>query len=97
LTNFVFIKYFSDGKAGLISKSKEDIRLIADVARKMGMAVEYPIGDDIQMVEEPESLAEWDKLLPEQQQGLLDALDDVKNNGGKPHSEIMKVMRKKYE
>lgn len=81
----------------LKSKSKEDIRLIADVARKMGITVEYSFNEDIAMVEEPEALAEWERLSPEQQQGLLDAIEDVRANGGKPHSEVMKAMRKKYE
>ncbi len=81
----------------LMSELKEDIKLIADVARKMGITVEYPVDEEIRMVEEPEALAEWERLSPEQQQGILDAIEDVKANGGKPHSEVMKAMRKKYE
>ncbi|MEL1243188.1 hypothetical protein AAEO56_02845 [Flavobacterium sp. DGU11] len=81
----------------LKSKSKEDIRLIADVARKMGITVEYSFNEDIAMVEEPEALAEWERLSPEQQQGLLDAIDELDAGNGEDSEDIIREFRKKYE
>ena len=82
----------------LKGKSKEDMRLIADLAVKIGMTIEYiPDEDEVHTFNEPESLAAWDRLSPNQQQGLLDAIDDFEANGGKKHTDVMKAMRKKYE
>lgn len=81
----------------LKSKSREDIKLLAELARKMGITVEYLTNEDVPAVQEPESLAEWDRLTPNQQKGILDAIEDVNNNGGRSHEEVMKAMRKKYE
>ena len=79
-------------------KSKEDMRLIADLALKIGMTIEYiPDEEHISTLHEPESLAEWNRLSPNQQQGLLDAIDDFEANGGKKNSDVMKAVRKKYE
>lgn len=75
----------------LLSNSKEDIKLIADLARKIGITIEYNTSsDESSVVTEPENRAEWDKLSINQQQGLLDAIEDVKTNGGKPHEDVMK-------
>lgn len=82
----------------LRSESKENLKLLADLARKMGVEVEYTEGDDdLQSVTEPEALAEWDRLTIEQQQGLIDALEDVKKNGGRSHDEVMRDIRSRYE
>lgn len=82
----------------LRSESKENIKLLADVARKMGVEVEYAFGnDDPNGVAEPEALAEWNELTTEQHQGLVDALEDVKKNGGRSHEDVMRDMRKRYE
>jgi len=82
----------------LKGKSKEDMRLIADLAVKIGMTIEYIPDEDVtSTLNEPESLAEWERLSPNQQQGLLDAIDDFEANGGKKNSDVMKAMRKKYE
>ena len=82
----------------LKGKSKEDMRLIADLAIKIGMTVEYVHDEDsYTTVNEPEALSEWNNLSANQQQGLLDAIEDVKLNGGKKHVDVMKAMRKKYE
>lgn len=82
----------------LKGKSKEDMRLIANLAIKIGMTVEYvPDENSYTTVNEPEALAEWGNLSANQQQGLLDAIEDVKLNGGNKHEDVMKAMRKKYE
>ena len=82
----------------LKGKSKEDMRLIADLAVKIGMTIEYIPDEDMPyMLNEPESLAEWNRLSPNQQKGLLDAIDDFETNGGKKNDDVMKAMRKKYE
>jgi len=67
----------------LKGKSKEDMKLIADLAIKIGMTVEYvPDEDEFTTVNEPEALAEWGNLSKNQQQGLpisenIDENDDV--------------------
>lgn len=82
----------------LRSESKEDIKLIADVARRMGVEVEYAFDEDnLNGVAEPEALAEWNELTAEQHQGLIDALEDVKKNGGRSHEDVMRDMRRRYE
>jgi argininosuccinate lyase len=81
----------------LKGKSKEDIALIASLAAKMGLTVEHLPDEIAYTVQEPDALAEWGTLSAEQQQGIYDALEDVKLNGGKSHDEVMTAMRKKYE
>ena len=82
----------------LLNGKKEDMKLIANLAMRLGMTIEYvPDEDSYATINEPEALAEWGNLSKNQQQGLLDAVEDVKLNGGKKHEDVMKAMRKKYE
>ena len=82
----------------LLNGKREDMKLIADLAIKIGITVEYlPDKNTYNTVNEPEALAEWGNLSANQQQGLLDAIEDVKLNGGKKHEDVMQAMRKKYE
>ena len=82
----------------LKGKSKEDMRLIADLAIKIGMTVEY-VPDEISYttVNEPEALAEWNNLSANQQQGLLDAIDELDAGKGEDSEDIIREFRKKYE
>ena len=78
-------------------KSKEDMRLIADLAVKIGMTIEYIPDEDMPyMLNEPESLAEWNRLSPNQQKGLLDAIAELETGLGIPSEIVMKEMREKY-
>ena len=38
----------------------------------------------------------WGKLTEEQQQGILDAIDEIDYGKGIPHEKIMEDIRKKY-
>ncbi|MCR5862861.1 hypothetical protein LRS05_12290 [Flavobacterium sp. J372] len=82
----------------LRSESKENIKLLADLARKIGVEVEYTDGnDDLQSVAEPEELAEWNRLTPAQQQGLIDAYEDGKVSDGEDVENVIRELRKRYE
>jgi len=82
----------------LKGKSKEDMRLIADLAIKIGMTVEY-VPDEVSYttVNEPEALAEWNNLSANQQQGLLDAIDELDAGKGENSEDIIREFRKRYE
>ena len=82
----------------LKGKSKEDMRLIADLAVKIGMTIEYiPDEDYTSTLNEPESLAEWNRLSPNQQQGLLDAIDELDAGQGEDSEDVIREFRKRYE
>jgi len=82
----------------LKGKSKEDMKLIADLAIKIGMTVEYVANDeDMLTVNEPEALAEWGRLSAEQQQGLLDAIEELDAGKGEDSEDVIREFRKRYE
>ena len=82
----------------LKGKSKEDMKLIADLAIKIGMTLEYVANDeDMLTVNEPEALAEWGKLSAEQQQGLLDAIEELDAGKGEDSEDVIREFRKRYE
>jgi hypothetical protein len=83
----------------LKGKSKEDMRLIADLAVKIGMTIEYIPEEDgyASTVNEPESLSEWNRLSPSQQQGLLDAIDELDSGQGEDSEDVIREFRKRYE
>ena len=39
---------------------------------------------------------EWDKLTEVQQQGIVDAIDEIDSGKGIPHEKVMEDIRKKY-
>jgi len=82
----------------LKGKSKEDMRLIANLAMRLGMTVEYvPDENSYTTVNEPEALAEWGNLSKNQQQGLLDAIDELDAGKGENSEDIIREFRKRYE
>ena len=82
----------------LLNGKKEDMKLIADLAIKIGMTVEYvPHKDIYTTVNDPEALAEWGNLSASQQQGLLDAIDELDAGKGEDSEDIIREFRKRYE
>ena len=81
----------------LQSSSKEDIRLIAELAKKMGVTIEYLPNDVISFVNEPDGILEWEQLSKNQQQGLSDAIEEMDTCEGKNHDDVISAFRKKYE
>lgn len=81
----------------LVKGTSEELQQIADLAAKLGLKAEYMPEEISYTVNEPATLQDWDTLSKAQQDGILDAIEDVKLNGGIPHGEVMKAMRKKYE
>ncbi|KOS08112.1 hypothetical protein AM493_20225 [Flavobacterium akiainvivens] len=81
----------------LKGNSKEDIKLIANFATRLGLTVQYLEDEITYTVQEPEMVTEWDNLSTAQRQGIYDALEDIKANGGKSHNDVMKQMRSRYE
>jgi hypothetical protein len=41
-------------------------------------------------------LSEWDKLSDNQKQGIIDAIEEIKNGKGIPNKVVMDKFRKKY-
>jgi len=39
---------------------------------------------------------DWDKLTEEQQQGIIEAIDEIDSGKGIPHEKVMANIRKKY-
>jgi len=39
---------------------------------------------------------DWGKLTVEQQQGIIDAIDEIDSGKGIPHEKVMEDIRKKY-
>lgn len=81
----------------LKGKSKEDMKLIADLAIKIGITVEYVPEDSYTTVNEPEALSEWNNLSVNQQQGLLDAIDELDAGKGEDSNNVIREFRKRYE
>lgn len=77
-------------------KSNDDIAHIAHLAESLGLTVQYLDDEFVYAVAEPQTAIE-PELTQEQRQGIYEALEDVKANGGKSHGEVMKSMRKRYE
>ncbi|HZK93508.1 MAG TPA: hypothetical protein VFC67_04810 [Prolixibacteraceae bacterium] len=40
---------------------------------------------------------DWGQLTKEQQQGMLDAIDEIDSGKGIPHEKVMEDIRKKYQ
>jgi len=40
---------------------------------------------------------DWGQLTKEQQQGILDAIDEIDSGKGIPHEKVMEDIRKKYQ
>lgn len=81
----------------LQSSSKEDIRLIAELAKKMGVSIEHLPSEVNSIVSEPNGLVEWGKLSKNQQQGLLDAIKEAEHSKGRSNDEVMSEFIRKYE
>lgn len=64
--------------------NSEQARAIKAFAKALKMKLNIEIVNDI------------DALTKEQEQGLLDALDEIKSGNGIPHEIVMEQMRKKY-
>ena len=43
-----------------------------------------------------QELDEWNDLSSEQQQGILDAIEELNNGKGIPHEQVISKYRKKY-
>jgi hypothetical protein len=41
-------------------------------------------------------ISDWDKLSPNQKQGILDAIDEIESDKGIPSSVVLDKFRKKY-
>lgn len=74
------------------------MKLIADLAVKIGMTIEYIVDDnDTHNLHEHEALAEWGRLSAEQQQGLLNAIDELDAGKGEDSINVIREFRERYE
>lgn len=80
----------------LKGNSKDDLKLIAALATRMGLTVEF-IPDEISYVSEPETLTEWGALTDEERQGIYDALEEADAGQTEDFRVVIGEFRKKYE
>lgn len=74
--------------------SKDDIKLLATLAQKMGLKVEF-INEGYTTVNEPDT--EWERLTNEQQQGLLQGLAEADADLTEDMDDVLREFRERYE
>jgi len=76
----------------LKGKSKEDMKLIADLAIRLGIATEYVSDQDLHnATHEPDTRADWDNLSAQRQQYSADGKERDENES------IIREFREKFE
>jgi len=48
-------------------------------------------------INEKRELDDWEDVTEEQQQGILDAIEELESGKGIPHETVMENMRKKFK
>lgn len=58
--------------------------------------LEEAYGVLLNYINSKDDLDEWSKLTAEQQKGIIDSIEQIENNQGISHKEVMKKYKNKY-
>ncbi len=58
--------------------------------------VEEAYGVLLNFINSKDDLDEWSNLTAEQQKGIIDSIEQLENNQGSPHNEIIRKYKNKY-
>lgn len=58
--------------------------------------LEEAYGILLNYINSKDDLDEWSKLTAEQQKGIIDGIEQIENNQGIAHTEVLKKYRNKY-
>ena len=80
----------------LITISKLDLNLdkILNTLRAEDDITLDEIPEEVESVRDNNGTGEWNKVTKEQQQGIFDAIESIKQGKGIPHEQVMAKMRK---